>query len=91
MLETLVITNQRNWDMFLLYALSAYRSSIHDTTRFSPNKLLFERENGAPLDLVYGLPAKLKERQTNTEFVTELSREAKCLLSFGTSESQTGC
>jgi predicted aspartyl protease/transposase InsO family protein len=42
----------RDWDECLPLVLAAYRSSRHESTGYSPNFLLFGRENRAPADLV---------------------------------------
>ncbi len=52
MLAKVVAHNQRDWDLHLPAVLAAYRSSRHESTGFSPNFMLFGRENRAPLDLV---------------------------------------
>jgi len=36
--------------------MAAFRATRHDTTGYSPNFLVLERETRAPPDLVYGLP-----------------------------------
>ena len=49
----------KNWTEMVPYALSAYRASRHNSTGYSPNKLVFGREASAPLDLEYGRPAEM--------------------------------
>ena len=44
------------WDTYLPYIMFAYRSSIHSTTGFTPNKLLFGREVRLPMHIVIGDP-----------------------------------
>jgi len=56
MLGKVVETNQRNWDEFLPSMMAAYRSSKHESTGYSPNFLMFGRENIAPLDIIHGVP-----------------------------------
>jgi hypothetical protein len=56
MIGKVVETNQRNWDECLPSIMAAYRASRHDATGFSPNFLMFGRENLAPLDVVFGIP-----------------------------------
>ena len=46
--------NQRDWDEQLPWALMAYRSSEHETTKLSPCMLMLGREIELPIDLVYG-------------------------------------
>ena len=85
MLAKVVTENQRNWCEKLPAVMAAYRSAKHDSTGFSPNFLVFGRENRAPVDLVLG-PVLEEEvncrRRTYGEFVDEqLQRyqEAYCL------------
>ena len=56
MLGKIVSNHQRDWDEVLPHVLAAYRASTHEVTGYSPNRLLYGRENRAPLDLVYGRP-----------------------------------
>ena len=56
MLGKVIDTNQRNWDEFLPSVMAAYRASRHEATGFTPNFLVFGRENTAPLDVVFGVP-----------------------------------
>ncbi|VDH89711.1 Hypothetical predicted protein [Mytilus galloprovincialis] len=46
--------NQRDWDEQLPWALMAYNSSEHETTKFSPSMLMLGREIQLPVDLIYG-------------------------------------
>lgn len=50
---------------------SAYRASVHETTSFTPNRILFVRETRLPLDLVYGMPPSEKVA-TPIEYVTKM-------------------
>ena len=54
MLAKVVQKNQRNWDDCLPSVMAAYRASCHSSTSFSPNALVFGRENSAPIDVVLG-------------------------------------
>ena len=56
LIERTIEENQREWDSLLPYVIAAYRSSTHESTRYSPNYLTFGREVRAPADLVYGTP-----------------------------------
>ncbi|CAG2199376.1 unnamed protein product [Mytilus edulis] len=49
-----VCKNQRDWDEQLHWALMAYRSSEHETTKLSPCMLMLGREIELPIDLIYG-------------------------------------
>ena len=52
MLGKAVQQNQRDWDDRLRYVTAAYRTSRHESTKFTPNMMVFGRENRAPADLV---------------------------------------
>jgi transposase InsO family protein len=56
MLAKVVREDQRDWDVKLQSVMAAYRASAHESTGFSPNFLMFGRENRAPIDLLYGGP-----------------------------------
>ena len=49
-------TQQANWSYFLHYVLMAYRSSVHESTGFTPNGLVHGHEVLIPLDLMYPPP-----------------------------------
>ena len=54
LLAKFVASNHRNWHEMLPVVMSAYRSSQHASTGYSPNKLFLNRELYMPLDLVLG-------------------------------------
>ena len=54
MLGKVIETNQRNWDECLPAVMAAYRAAKHDSTGYTPNKLVFNRENRMPIDIVLG-------------------------------------
>ena len=54
MLAKVVNENQKNWDTCLQKVLFAYRTSIHDTTGFTPFHLVFGRTPNLPVDLMLG-------------------------------------
>ena len=54
MLQAMVDENPEQWDEHLPYAMMAYRATIHESTKCSPNLLLFGDENRQPVDLLYG-------------------------------------
>ena len=60
MLAKFVTENQRDWDTKIPLVMAAYGASVHDTTGYTPNFLMFGREVRAPLDVVLGEP---KEEQ----------------------------
>ena len=56
MLSKYVSENQRDWDQSLALVMLAYRSSVHESTGFSPNMLFMGREPRLPIDLLMGSP-----------------------------------
>ena len=56
MLSAVVNENLDDWDDHLPYIMSAYRSSVQESTGCSPNLMMFGRENTMPLDLIFPLP-----------------------------------
>ena len=57
LLAKTVQTHQRDWPQRLPYAVAAYNSTVHNSTGFSPNFLMFGRELAAPVDIVLGNPS----------------------------------
>ena len=61
MLSTLVDENQFNWDDHIPYILMAYRASVHESTKCTPNLLMLNRETNLPVDLMCGSPPETPE------------------------------
>ena len=56
MLTKRIDKQQANWSYFLPFVLMAYRSSVHESTGFTPNRLVLGHEVLLPLDLMYPPP-----------------------------------
>ena len=56
MLAKVIRSDQRDWDEKLPAVLMAYRASVHESTKMSPNRLVLGRELRLPVDLVYPAP-----------------------------------
>ena len=56
MLAKCIDEDQTNWSVKLPYVLMAYRSSVHESTAFTPHYLVFGHETSLPLDLMYRRP-----------------------------------
>ena len=56
MLAKCIDEDQTNWSVKLSYVLMAYRSSVHESTGFTPHYLVFGHEISLPLDLMYRPP-----------------------------------
>ena len=53
MLAKCIDQNQSDWSSLLPFVLMAYRSSVHESTGFTPYFLVFGHEMSLPLDLMY--------------------------------------
>ena len=70
MLRAFVSSHQRDWDKYLPYLTMAYRSSQHESTKYTPNRLMLGREVNLPIDIVFGRPEE--EALDETEYVQRL-------------------
>ena len=61
---------QQEWDLYLPKVLFAYRSSLHETTGFTPYHLNFGRSPQLPIDLMLGRVNKAK-LQSYSKFVAQ--------------------
>ena len=76
-LGKIVNQSQRDWDDCLPFAMTAYRSTVHSSTNFTPSLLFLGREVRMPIDLVMGLPPDDEfEAVDYDEFVVEMRRRA---------------
>ena len=71
--------NQKDWDEQLPFALMAYRSSVQETTKFSPSLLMLGREVELPIDIIYGTHPQhsefsVKNKATN-DYVDKLQNQ----------------
>ena len=73
MLGKAVSESQKDWDDKLPFVMAAYRSSVHSSTGYSPNKLFLGRENRMPVDLAKGLP--LEESYEDGTFDDYVARQ----------------
>lgn len=56
MLAMLVNENRSDWDDHLPFIMMAYRASVHESTKCTPNLLLLGREIRLPIDVIAGPP-----------------------------------
>jgi len=78
MLAKLISDNQRDWCDQAPIAAAAYRASLHESTGYSPNFLVFGRENRMPIDIVLNCPAAEEKFYTSTdEYVEEYQRKMR--------------
>jgi len=56
MMAKIVDIKQKKWVEFLPFVTAAYNSTVHGSTSFSPNFLLFGRELVSAVDIAFGCP-----------------------------------
>ena len=71
MLAKFVSKNQRDWDQKLPLVAFAYRTSVQESTGFTPYFLMYGREARIPADLVYGPPPQEDQERPIPEIVEE--------------------
>ena len=54
--------HERTWDDFVPFALSAYRNSVHESTNYTPNHIIFGHEVNNPIDIVLG---QMRDREAD--------------------------
>lgn len=54
MLKCLCLETGKGWADMTPFALSAYQASRHESTKLTPNLMMFGHELAAPIDLLYG-------------------------------------
>jgi transposase InsO family protein len=83
-LSLFVEEHQRDWDVHIPLLLMAYRTAVHNSTKFTPARLMMGHEIRAPIDLIYGspedertenLPQYVQDFQRSLEEVHEFARE----------------
>ena len=79
MLAKVVSDHQTDWDTHLPQVLFAYRTSIHDTTGFTPFHITFGRSPILPIDTMIGTPP-LQRKVTDTYRILLLFRCEKVSL-----------
>ena len=56
MIRAFIDGKQNNWDLYLGCLAGAYRSSLHESTGYTPNMLMLGREVRIPVDLLFEQP-----------------------------------
>ena len=68
-MRSLISENPTNWDDYLPYVFLAYRSSVHETTKCTPNLLWYGTELRLLIDLIYKECREDKMLQCPCQFV----------------------
>lgn len=56
MIPAFISENQRDWDENIYLLMLAYSSSVHESTKVTPNEMVFGRQVTLPIELIYGKP-----------------------------------
>ena len=83
MLSKYVAKHQKDWDMYLPQVMMAYRSSEHESTKYTPHRLMIGREIHLPVDVMFGrvpdhqpeLSQYVRELRESSEEAYEYARE----------------
>ena len=75
MLAKVIRSDQRDWDIKLPGVMMADRASVHEATRYTPNRLVLRRETRLPVDLMYPTPPTRKKSELLEEYVESLQDE----------------
>lgn len=70
-LKCYVDEDQRNWDVWLPYAMLMYRNTPHTTTKYSPFYMMHGREMRLPTDWIH---EELQPDLSEDDFVNEIKR-----------------
>ena len=68
-LAKIIADDQRDWCEKVPTATAAYRASTHEVTGYSPNFIMFGRENRAPIDLLWDFKDDHNEAMLMDDFV----------------------
>ena len=78
MLAKVTQQNQKDWDVHLPHVLFAYRTSIHESTGFSPYYINFGRSPTLPVDVMLGRVSSQDEvDQTMPQYVQQVCQSLK--------------
>lgn len=69
MLSSYANQNRDNWDDNIPYVLTAYRSTIQESTGCSPNSIMLGRDIVSPVDLIIGNPPSTPSPPCPVEYV----------------------
>lgn len=84
MLTMYCIKDQKDWDLYLPQVMMAYRSSVHASTKYSPNRMVYGKQILLPMAAVVGQPKEedpipvndyVQNLQDKLQRVHELARQ----------------
>jgi len=72
-IRRMIDEHQRDRDSLLPYVMTAYRSSRHEATQYTPNFSMMGREVHAPVDIAYASP-ETKKPSSYDDYADKLQR-----------------
>jgi hypothetical protein len=79
----------KKWSQMLPYVMAAYRATIHETTKCTPNLLFFGRENQMPLHLMYPPPRSFSY-SCPIDYTINVEKQLLRAYEFARNESREG-
>ena len=71
MIQKFIDSNPVNWDKHINLLLAAYRSTVHPSTGYTPNMLMFGREVNLAANLLFPFPREESQQDVN-EYLYQL-------------------
>ena len=90
MLAKTINDNQKDWDQHIPKLMFAYRTTIHESTGYTPFHITFGRSPVLPVDIMIGAPVKQRNVTPLPQFVKDLHSSLKgvyCQVRKGIQES----
>ena len=81
MLAKTISDNQKDWDQHIPKLMFAYRTTIHESTGYTPFHVTFGRSPILPVDMMIGAPVKQREATALPQFVRDLHSSLKTVYS----------
>jgi hypothetical protein len=75
--STMTQPGNHDWDQKMDIVAAAYRATIHRSTGFTPNRLMFGRELTHPADLVYGRSTDAPRFPNAVDFIQNLEASTR--------------
>ena len=72
MIRSFIADNQLDWDVHVPLLTSAYRSTVHPATGFTPNYLMFGREVNIPVDVLFPRPGNDEPKEIHVHGISLL-------------------
>lgn len=79
MLSAFVNEKKNDWDDHLPYLMMAYRATVHESTKCSPNLIMLGRELSLPLDIMVGPPPGEKLDLCSIMYVAWVQNAIRCV------------